>query len=171
MGHWQKMSAISNVPNVWLPWLSNTGSMTRLLEAASHAQCQVSVLHEGWGNPWQDERGVLKLTSERCWVREVVLAAHEPVLFARSVFPERLIELFPGLTRLGDQPLGKAIFADNVFQRGEIEITEIDQAHMLWQQVPEFLREATYWARRSVFHSSLGAFVLSEVFFSYVATL
>jgi len=171
MGHWQKMSAISNVPDVWLPWLSNTGSMTRLLEAASRAQCQVSVLREGWQEAWQDERVALELTSACCWIREVVLTTHEPVIFARSVFPKKLIEHFPSLTRLGDQPLGKTIFSDNTFQRGEIDIAEINQEHLLWQQIPVALQKEKFWARRSVFHSQFGSFLLSEVFFLYVATL
>jgi chorismate-pyruvate lyase len=171
MGHWQKMSAISNVPDVWLPWLSNTGSMTRLLEAASHAQCQVSVLREDWQEPWQDEGDELKLTSACCWVREVVLTTHKPVIFARSVFPRALIERFPQLTQLGSQPLGKTIFADNTFKRGDIEIAEINKEHLLWQQIPVALQKEKLWARRSVFHSQFGSFLLSEVFFSYVATL
>lgn len=161
---WKNLLEDAGAPTIWLPWLSNTGSMTRLLEDTSNAPCQVSVLHEGWQEPWQDECGALALTSARCWIREVVLITHGPVIFARSVFPKKLIEHFPKLMMLGDQPLGKTIFSDNTFKRADIEVAEINKGNMLWQQIPEALQKEKQWARRSIFNSQFGSFLLSEVF-------
>jgi chorismate-pyruvate lyase len=88
------------------------------LEEASGIACQIVVQNESWQMPWEDECEILSL-DEECWIREVVMIAHQPVLFARSVFPRQLVEHFPALMALGSQSLGKTLFADgnNTFQR------------------------------------------------------
>lgn len=177
---WKKLFQETDIPAVWLPWLANADSMTRALEEASGVPCQIVIQNEGWQLPWQDELAMLPLLNTQplvgrgdteCWVREVVIIARQPVMFARSVFPRVLVEQFPKLMTLGSQPLGKTIFADNTFQRGPIEVAEISSGHALWQQTPLSLRPEECWARRSLFHSIVSPFLLSEVFLPYVATL
>ncbi len=194
---WKKNPEIL-VPRMWLPWVSHAGSMTQALEQASGVACRVAVQQEGWAQPWSDELEILMMSANKdrdfvagapaldkmtelspqihaydSWVREVVLTTHRPVMFARTIFPKNLIDKFPELASLGKQPLGKTIFSDgsHIFQRGNIEFAQINHEHLLWQQVPEAVREQMFWARRSLFHSEWGSFLLSEVFFSYVATL
>ena len=177
---WKKLSQETDIPAILLPWLANADSMTRALEEASGMSCQIVVQKEGWQMPWADEVelllsdvGAKNFSPLPCWIREVVIITRQPVIFARSVFPRKLIEQFPKLMELGSQSLGKTIFADgdNKFQRGPIEVAEISTGQSLWGQVPSSLRPETCWARRSMFHSSASPFLLSEVFLPYVTTL
>lgn len=172
---WKKLFQTTNIPDSWLPWLANADSMTRALEEASGVECQVRVLHEGWGVPWPDECDDVGAIPCGCplWIREVILITRKPVVFARSVFPKEFIEHFPKVMLLGSRPLGKTIFADgeHKFQRGDIEVAEITHGDLLWQQIPPEFRAKKHWARRSLFHSSASPFLLSEVFLPYVTTL
>lgn len=162
---WKTLFHATNIPENLLPWLTNTGSMTRALEEASEVSCQIAIQQEGWQEPWSDER--LGATGwSPCWIREVVITTHQPVIFARSVSPRELIERFPQLMRLGEKPLGKTIFADNTFQRGPIEVAEISDGQFLWERIPESFRPETCWARRSQFYAGDVSFLLTEVFLS-----
>lgn len=167
---WKKFFEKTNIPAIWMPWLANADSMTHALEEASGMPCQIVVQKEGWQVPWEDEVEALSF-DEECWIREVVIIARQPAIFARSVFPRQLIEHFPKLMTLGSQSLGKIIFADNTFERSPIEVAEISLGQALWEQVPSSLRPETCWARRSLFHSAVYPFLLSEVFLPHVATL
>ena len=176
---WKKLFQEADIPEIWLPWLANADSMTRALEEASGVECQIVVQQEGWRVPWPDESAILFPPDERTsgdssyWIREVVIITRQPVMFARSVFPRELIERFPNLMALGTQSLGKTIFANgnNTFQRGLIEVAEISSGQSLWQQILLPSKPEKCWARRSLFHSSVTPFLLSEVFLPYVATL
>lgn len=154
------------MPANLLPWLANADSMTRALEEASGVSCQIVIQKEGWDAPWKDENDILGVVAlDSFWIREVILTTHKPVMFARSVFPRKLLEQFPQLMNLGSQPLGKILFADdNMFQRGPIEVAEISTGDFLWKQIPSSLRPETTWARRSMFHSAVSSFLLNEVF-------
>ena len=186
--NWKKLFQETDIPAILLPWIANADSMTRALEEASGTLCQIVVQKEGWQVPWVDEVAALdrldtplprrvrpdlsrKGRGEECWIREVVIIARQPVIFARSVFPRQLVEHFPKLMSLGSQSLGKTIFADNTFQRGLIEVAQISAGQSLWEQVPPSLRPEKCWARRSMFHSSVSPFLLSEVFLPYLDTL
>ncbi|MES2203732.1 MAG: chorismate lyase [Pseudomonadota bacterium] len=160
---WKNLFQETSIPVALQPWLANADSMTRALEEASGVPCQMVVQKEGWQMPWPDECEALSL-NEECWIREVVIMTRQPTIFARSVFPRKLIEQFPKLMALGSQPLGKILFSgDSTFQRGPIEVTEISIGQSLWEQIPKSLRPETCWARRSLFHSTVSSFLLSEV--------
>ncbi len=169
---WKKLFQETDIPAILLSWLANADSMTRALEEASGMPCQIVVQKEDWQMPWADEC-VGASGGSPCWIREVVIITRQPAIFARSVFPHKLIEQFPKLMELGSQSLGEVIFADgdNKFQRGTIEVAEISAGQSLWEQVPSSLRPETCWARRSMFDSAVSPFLLSEVFLPYVATL
>lgn len=170
---WKKLSGNPVIPDVWHSWLSNTGSMTQALEKASGVKMQVLVQKEGWQIPWKDEGESLFVGAtdwSPCWVREVVLITHEPVIFARSVFPKKLIDRFPKILAIGNQPLGHTLFGDEIFKRGEIEVVEVMASDHLYDQMPASLKTTEkFWARRSLFHSSVAPLLLSEVFFLCVA--
>ena len=173
---WKKLFQETDIPAILLPWLANADSMTRALEEASGMPCQIVVQKEGWQMPWADEFELLlsdvgATGCSPCWIREVVIITRQPAIFARSVFPLKLIEQFPKLMELGSQSLGKTIFAEgsNAFQRGPIEVAEISTGQSLWEQVPPSLRPEACWARRSMFDSAVSPFLLSEVFLPYVA--
>lgn len=170
---WSNIFQKLDLPLDWLTWLANPDSLTRALEEASLASCRVNVQQEGWGLPWQDEAEFLDTSRQavkECWIREVVLSTHQPAVFARSIFPPSLLERLPDIARLGNQPLGHQLFADNFFQRQPIEVAEITSQHLLWQSMPEKLRLSSYWARRSLFNSDAGSLLISEVFLPYVIT-
>ncbi len=169
--HWQTLFDVPDIPSPWLPWLANADSMTQILEEISGVPCQISVQHEGWQTPWADESHCLHLASAPCFVREVVINVRRPALFARAVFPKEVIDSFPELLDLGSNPLGKFIFSKHKLRRGIIEIAETSSGNALWERIPVALRSKTHWARRSSFRINNLSFLLSEVFFPYVATL
>lgn len=176
---WKKIEEIPTLPEAWRFWLANKGSMTEALEKASGSLCSVSIVKEGWGKPWKEERDkinsllILKNTEVETdyWIREVVLSTHFPLIFARSIFPASLLKHFPELMHLQTQPLGRLLFSNNRFERGLIEAKNIKKSDRLFNQIPVSLSDQAVWARRSLFHASIGAFLLTEVFFSDVTTL
>lgn len=169
---WRTLSKVTDIPSTWRPWLENTGSMTRALEEASGEACQILVQKEAWQKPWEDEQ-ISGEGDALCWVREVIVIARKPMIFARAVFPRALIEDYPEFMRLGTLPLGHILFAKGVraFQRGAIEVAEISAGQPLWAQIPETMRPEKCWARRSIFSASSSSFLLSEVFLRDITSL
>lgn len=168
---WKNIFHAANVPQHVLDWLGRTGSLTHALEAASGVSCAVAVQHEDWGGVWPEEAQACPELLDAHWVREVVLTVRQPAIFARTVFPRTLLEHAPELRQLGNTALGHLLCALPRCERLAIEVAEITAEHSLWQRAPKNFLPATAWARRSVFQSSLGNFLINEVFLPYVFTL
>ena len=168
---WKNIFHTAHVPQHVSDWLKRTGSLTHALEAASGASCMVAVQQEDWVRVWPEEAQACPELLDSNWVREVVLTARQPAIFARTVFPRTLLEHAPALRQLGNTALGNVLFALPRCERLAIEVAEITAEHSLWQRAPKNFLPTTAWARRSVLQSSLGNFLINEVFLPYVFTL
>ena len=152
-------------------WLSDDGSLT----ARIRARCQrftVRVLRQQLLRPCDDERAVLDIAPrESAWVREVLLVADGvPQIFAHSLLAQRHARgPWQMFSRMGERPLGAALFADPRIARQPLRYRRLDARHPLYraairaadldaQQVP-FL-----WARRSVFTRAGQSLLVCEVF-------
>ncbi|MCD8524990.1 MAG: chorismate lyase [Gammaproteobacteria bacterium] len=169
--YWEPLSDALNIPKSYQRWLAITGSMTKALQDAAQSECHMNVQNESWQIPWTDELNDLPPMTTPYWIRETILIVKHPALFARAVFPKEFTEHFPDIFELGTRPLGQLIFTNNRFQRSNIRIAKMSGHASLSQKIPPTLKQNEYWARRSLFHSHLPPFLLTEVFFSYVATL
>jgi len=169
--YWEPLSDAGHIPTPYHHWLGITGSMTQALQDASKSECYMNVQDESWQVPWEDELNDLSPMRTACWIRETILITKHPALFARAVFPKEFTQYFPDIFELGTRPLGNLIFMNNRFQRSNIRVAKINGDTPLSKKIPRTLQQNEYWARRSLFYSHLPPFLLTEVFFSYVATL
>src|SRR3569623_650409 len=104
-------------------WLLDPGSLTRRLRQRCGGGFRVAVRSPRWGRPLPDERRLLGMAApERALMREVhLLCGATPWVFARTVMPvSSLRGRQRRLTRLGNRPLGAALFADRSLRRGEL---------------------------------------------------
>ena len=167
--------------HAWLPaspsatpcrdWLTDRGSLTtRIRERCEHFAVQV--VRQELLRPCHDERAVLRLSShEWAWVREVMLLADGvPVVFAHSVLAQRHARgHWQMFARMGDKPLGAALFADPRIARHPLHFRRIDARHPLFAQATVaagivHTPPTTLWARRSLFSRSRQALLVTEVF-------
>lgn len=154
-------------PRALRPWLTAKGSLTARL-IASFGPLQVQIRQQGWQQAHRDEAAALQISGSRQWVRDVLLrAGQQPLVFAHSIArPETLRGSFGFLRRLGERPLGAALFADRRIRREALCWRRIDARHPLWQKagaasapLPRQL-----WARRSVFVRGRDRLLVTEVF-------
>jgi chorismate--pyruvate lyase len=152
---------------VW-DWLLDASSLTRRLQLICGGRFHVRVLQQAWGRPMASERRALALKrGERVLVREVHLMCGErPWVFARTVIPVRSLRgAQRRLARLGNRPLGAALFADPRVRRGEVEVAHIGPEERLFARaVATASRPEAIWGRRSVFWLQGKSLLVSEIF-------
>jgi len=108
------------------------------------------------GKPQIDEASILKIPQQQsALLREVLLLDRDiPLVFAHSVLPDKSMRgIWLGLRRLGNKPLGAALFSDPKVTRTPLEYKKINRQHALYRQAIKYLVEPPkdLWARRSVF--------------------
>src|SRR3569623_1243698 len=102
-------------------WLLDPGSLTPRLRQRCGGGFRVAGCSLRWGRPLPDERRLLGMAAaERALIREVhLLCGDTPWVFARTVMPvSSLRGRQRRLTRLGNTPLGAALFDDRSLRRG-----------------------------------------------------
>ena len=156
-------------------WLVDAGSLTARLQA-SCKQFSVSRVSVGWGSPQRDESLLLRMRChEQALLREVVLNCDgKPVVFAHSVLPRRSLRgEWHGLGRLGNKPLGAALFANPAVVRTPLSFRKLLPRNALYQRASLVLdcRPPCLWARRSVFMLQGAAIMVTEVFLPSVLQL
>ena len=115
--------------------------------------------------PLPSEQRLLDIAPrQQALVREVVLTLdHQPVVFARSVFPHAsLTGPLTHLRRLQNRSLGEILFRNPRMQRSPFELSLIpgNSAYLH----PELRQALAAWGRRSRFDISGRALMVSEVF-------
>lgn len=135
-------------------WLRHRGSLSLRLRALG-GQFGVRVVFEGIAPLRRDEAALLGLpVGRKVRVREVVLSLDGVELVAARTFwaQPHLPAPWRQLARLGNRPLGEALFTDPSVQRLALQ----------------FRRESTVWgtglARRSPFVRQRAVLVVSETF-------
>jgi chorismate--pyruvate lyase len=136
-------------------WLIDHGSLTQRLQAKSK-HFNVRALRLNRTKPQIDEAKILKIPQQQsALLREVLLLDQEqPLVFAHSVLPDKSMRgAWLGLSRLGNKPLGAALFSDPQVTRTPLQYKKINRQHALYRQAIKHLETPplTLWARRSVF--------------------
>jgi chorismate lyase len=170
---------------VWLPkpassgvyrhWLVDAGSLTRRLQSRCKAFSVKKVCQQR-GRALRDEAQLLGMRAhENALFREVFLCCGDrPLVFAHSVLPRRSLRgAWHGLGRLGERPLGAALFANPVVVRTPLTYRKLMPSHVLYRRAAELLKNKPpcLWARRSVFSLRAGSIMVTEVFLPGVLEL
>ena len=159
---WSPASKVSITDHYLRNWLLDTSSLTERIEA----HCRVfSVFRLGQGRAALSENEKLSLeassSSTHYEVREVILIADEqPWVFARSVVPETLTS--GEWKHLGNRPLGKLLFNDARFERGEFEVAKITSEQL--SNLPIEPASHDLYGRRSLFTQQQNKVLVAEVF-------
>jgi chorismate--pyruvate lyase len=163
------------VAGAYRAWLTDRGSLT----ARIRARCpgvRVHVLFQGLRRPDRDERFVFRKGSRtRVLVREVLLVCRDvPVVFAHTVLdPEAVCGPWRSVTKLGNRPLGAALFADPRIHRHPLRVRKIGWHHELHRRVTQHIVTApgSLWARRSLFRLHNSPILVTEVFLPEILRL
>ena len=145
-------------------WLVDTGSLTERIQSMC-TEFRVELIGQGIAPLHANECQLLPLPDSYYEVREVILLAdQQPWVFARSVIPSRLLQ--GEWQSLGNSPLGKQLFNDKRFVRGEFEIASLPASDIdgLWGDVSQPNSAKTLFARRSAFHFAAQDILVAEVF-------
>lgn len=146
-----------------LDWLYvDKGSLTRRLTELAGGSFSVTPLAEGWQALRADECDALGVPeNSQGWVREVYLRGHQqPWVFARSVAARSALEQSGlDLPHLGNRSLGELLFSDPAFARGPLEARRYPP-----EWLPQEVRQAQLWARRSCFTQGDLRVLVAEVF-------
>lgn len=151
------------------PWLQERDSLTARLKR-QYPDFAVQVLRQAWRKPNMDETSLLKVApASRVWAREVLLmGGGQPRVFAHSVIARTdLRGPWCGLRKMGRAPLGGALFADPLIQRGALHYRKLPARHPLRKNLPAGLsvsRHRQLWARRSMFYLQRYRLLITEVF-------
>ena len=156
-------------------WLTRSGSLTRALQARC-AAFTVQRVRQRLLLPFADEFMPLALPAGTpALIREVILAcAGRPVAFAHTVIPEAgLRGPWRSLTRLGNRPLGEALFADPRIGRQPLCYRRVSRLHPLHRAARARLPDLPddLWARRSRFTLDGHPLLVSELFLPGVLDL
>ena len=161
------------------PWLIERGSLTARLQSKTKG-FHVRALAVQDDLPCRDEAHLLGLVSHQyALLREVILMDDRlPLVFAHSVLPHKALRgVWRGLGRLGNKPLGAALFADPRVIRTPLQYKKISKHHALYMRAAKNLASLPpfLWVRRSIFqlnsaykHQSI---MVTEVFLPAVLNL
>jgi chorismate--pyruvate lyase len=156
-------------------WLTQGGSLTRALRAHC-ADFRVRRARQAVGRPITDEHQPLNIPHGRpALIREVVLyCADQALVFAHTVVPDaKLRGPWRALAKLGDRPLGAALFTDPRIVRFPMSYRHIHRHHPLHRRARDVVGTLPdrLWARRSRFKLEGQAILVTEVFLPEVLTL
>ncbi|PKO90868.1 MAG: chorismate--pyruvate lyase [Betaproteobacteria bacterium HGW-Betaproteobacteria-1] len=156
-------------------WLTGPGSLTRRLQSLSN-DFQVRPSRHQYGRAQIDEAQLLGLSRrQNALLREVYLYSNgKPVVFAHSVLPcQSLRGEWLALGRLGNKPLGAALFMNPKVTRTQLEFKKLSNHHALYRRAVRHLavKPQAVWARRSIFRLGHSAIMVTEVFLPQVLKL
>jgi chorismate--pyruvate lyase len=162
---WLKKSLC--MPNV-KHWLEDEGSLTARLKAC-YADFAVQPVMLQYAKALRDETGMLGLKQhEYALIREVLLIGDSrPVVFAHSVLPRASLRgSWRGLGKLGNKPLGAALFANPKVKRTPLEYKKLSACSPIFMRLSGHVKNPpkVLWARRSVFSLNCAKILVTEVF-------
>lgn len=152
----------------WRGWLEDHGSLTRRLQAIC-PNLRVRRLCQHIAPPLRDEYRPLGMRrGQRALIRDVLLICGDtPLVYAHSVIPLAGLDgPWVALSRLGNRPLGAALFANPKVRRFPLEYRQLDARHPLYRPAVAHLAEAPshLWMRRSQFALTGHPLLVTEVF-------
>lgn len=163
---WQRR--LAEFAGGYRPWLLDRGSLTRRIQERC-ARFSVRHVRQHHGRAMPSERRLVALGAHsRALLRDVFLYCNEtPVVFAHSVLPASSLHgAWQALGRLGDKPLGAALFSNPRVRRTPLRFRKLNRRHELYRRACATLPNppASLWARRSVFHLQGRPILVTEVF-------
>jgi len=160
-------------------WLIDNGSLTYRLQQ-HYTNFSVKSVNLKYAKPLLDEAILLKHSPyQLALIREVLLTGNnQPVVFAHSVLPHTSLRgAWNKLGRLGNKPLGAALFANPKVKRTSLEFKKLSRYNPLFKRATEHLmRKPSYlWARRSIFSlntvgTNCANILVTEIFLPQILT-
>ena len=164
-------------------WLIDNGSLTASLKAR-YADFAVRPVLLKNAKSFVDESMLLGLkANQHALIREVVLMGNnQPVVFAHSVLPHASLRgAWRGLGKLGNKPLGAALFANPKVKRTPLEYKKLPRQHPISMRVTGLpsndlvgghmsMAPKRLWARRSIFSLNNAKILVTEVFLEHLLT-
>ncbi len=153
---------------VYRKWLIDNGSLTARLKACYTDFAVRPVLLKN-AKAFTDESALLDLkANQHALIREVLLMGNnQPVVFAHSVLPRASLRgAWRSLGKLGNKPLGAALFANPKVKRTPLEYKKLSRHHPISMRVTGHVstKQKVLWARRSVFQLNCARILVTEVF-------
>ncbi|MHB1590496.1 MAG: chorismate--pyruvate lyase family protein [Sulfuricella sp.] len=150
------------------PWLLDRDSLTRRIQDRC-AAFSVRHVRQRHGKAMPSERHMIPLGAHsRALLRDVFLYCGEtPLVFAHSVLPAASLHgTWQALVRLGDRPLGAALFSNPQVRRTSLRFKKLNRRDALYRRASTILPNppASLWARRSVFYLEGRPILVTEVF-------
>lgn len=159
--------AAVQAPPSLLPWLNETGSLTRRLRGVYGNTLAVKLLFHRWKPAFAEECQALRVPHHRYQlIREVLLhVGDKPLVLARTVLPEPTIRIaHRNLSHLGTRPLGEVIFAYPDLELRQRYFSAA-AAHCWSAAVQgEFEIEPVIWGRRTLYAIHRQPLLVSEFF-------
>ncbi len=157
-------------------WLLDETSLTRRLQLACPGRFRVRLLSLRRARPAPGERRALNMRlGEYGLIREVhLLCGDTPWVYARTVIPQGTLSgPQRRLARLGNKPLGAALFAERSMRRDAVEIARYTRSERGYGVATAGLNPppAAIWGRRSVFRLRGKPLLVSEVFLPSLLTV
>jgi chorismate lyase len=149
-------------------WLIDNGSLTARLKARYRDFAVRPVLLKN-AKAFTDEYALLGLkANQHALIREVILMGNnQPVVFAHSVLPRvSLRGAWNRFGKLGNKPLGAALFANPKVKRTTLEYKKLSACNPISMRVAEHMQTSSkaLWARRSIFSLNCAKILVTEVF-------
>ena len=175
------------------PWLIDNGSLTARLKVRYTDFAVRPVLLKN-AKSFADESALLGLkASQHALIREVILMGNnQPVVFAHSVLPHASLRgAWRGLGKLGNKPLGAALFANPKVKRTPLVYKKLSRHHPISIRVSRMNNQLqlvysagttlavaeqlqtlpkVLWARRSIFSLGCAKILVTEVFLPQLLT-
>lgn len=151
---WRPCRQLPVRPNpFWRNWLLDSGSLTERLDRISAGTFRVNVIEEGWCLAGLRQMQIFSEDSvtRLMWSRRVQLCLYDqPWVAAHSLIPySSLIGSGRQLVSLKTKPLGRFLFHQSGLQRGELEVTRLNES---------------IWGRRSLFYLTQKPILVAEFF-------
>jgi len=136
---------------------------------ARYVDFHVQALFQKAAKSNKDEAALLQLKPYlRSNIRDVLLiGAQQPVVYAHSVLPYASLRgAWVKLGKLGNKPLGAALFTNPRVVRTPLSYKKLSKNHVLYRQVSKELKQAPtfLWARRSIFSLNCAKILVTEIF-------
>jgi len=142
------------MPTELVPWLTDTGSLTRRLKQHNDEAFSVQLLGNHTMRPLADECLSLAIPpTEMALQREVrLMNGKQANVYARTVVPlDTYLSQKQRFNSLGNKPLGELLFTDPSVKRGKIEVARLYPGQWLYEMalLEEDYRPDLLWGRRS----------------------
>ena len=162
---------LSELPPALKSHLLDTGSLTARVRQMAGGAARVTLLRQESALPEAEEASCLKIPAgQPALIRDIHLygSDEQPWVFAHTVIPPGTLSGEGArLGRLGNKPLGEALFSDPGIRRSNLQLTRLLPQHSLYLLAVSASAglPTEVWGRRSQFHLSSGGSLLVAEFF------